>query len=85
MVRPLWEEIEKLIIVKVGKRVTLGMKEVMLGIGKMRGFKKQIIDWINHLILTTKMVISKIKYGPGTYPLGLLRNELRIRKLTIQE
>ena len=57
------------------------MIDVMLGIQKHNNVNRIDIKWINEIIVVGKMVISKHKYGSYKFPIELLKNELRLRKL----
>ena len=80
-VKPVWNEIEKIIMVKIGKRINLKMRDVMLGIVGLEGVSKSILIEINHIILVGKLVISKFKYGNKKFSINLIKQELRFRKL----
>ena len=80
-VKPIWKELERVICSKMGKKISLGMKEVIFGIDSIQELSKRDIKWINNTILVAKMVISKWKYGKQLYSIKMLEEELGIRKL----
>ena len=83
MVKNVWKEIESTIEAGCGKSIKLGVIDVMLGVQGVDGINRKEMNWINHIILVGKMVVSKLKYGKHKYNLALLENELRIRQLSV--
>ena len=64
-VKKLWEEVEKITRVRLGNYIRLELKEVIfIGVDKEKKItSEENISWINNIILVTKIVISKFKYG----------------------
>ena len=82
-IKPVWSEIENIITIKIGKRYTLKLNDVIVGVLKIYGVTTVDLGWINHVILVGKMVISKVKYGPKRHYLEILEHDLKTRNLFI--
>ena len=79
--KTLWNYILTIINGKIGKRINLDKKKVMLGLINENGVKRRDILFINKVILIGKLVISKFKYGKYVNIINLMDNEMRIRKI----
>ena len=79
-VRPLWTEVENLIAIWLGRRLTLTTSMILLEVeqGKLSSKESKTI---NLAILIGKLCISKFKYGKQTFLKGLFYSESHLRKL----
>jgi exonuclease III len=78
-VKKIWEHSINFIKKHTGQAVSLSEKEVLMGYHPERHGEK-ITKLVNHIILITKMVISKFKYGTETDICTLFDIEVNIRK-----
>ena len=81
-VRPLWTEVENLIAIWLGRRLTLTTSMILLGVeqGKLSSKESKTI---NLAILIGKLCISKFNYGKQTFLKGLFYSESHLRKLNL--
>ena len=81
-VRPLWIEVENLIAIWPGRRLTLTTSMILLGLeqGKLSSKESKAI---NLATLIGKLRISKFKYGKQTFLKGLFYSESHLRKLNL--
>jgi hypothetical protein len=78
-VKKIWEHSINFIKKQTGQAVSLSEKEVLMGYHPERHGKKNT-KLVNHIILITKMVISKFKYGTEIDICTLFDIEVNIRK-----
>ena len=81
--KPLWQEIQKQILIHTNINIKLDAKRVMLGISKDDITKENIRTKINHALLVGKMVISKIKYGKRRHIIDTFNTEALYRNIWI--
>jgi hypothetical protein len=67
------------IYINTNKHIFLTQHDILLGYKPME-LKCSFIRYVNHIILITKMVISKFRYGVGTDICALFDYEIEIRK-----
>ena len=77
----IWHEIEKLIAIDTGKRITLNTATALLGYIPDQPVSKKEWKFINLTILIGKLAISKLKYGPQRNPIEILESEIRMRNI----
>ena len=78
-VKRVWTECQNHIFMKIGKNVVLTEQDILLGY-KVNESNNIEVKFINHLILITKMVISKYKYGNPIDIIVLFQKEINIRR-----
>ena len=83
--KSVWDEVDKLISIKCGRRVTLSIRDKILGILDCVDFEKTRVRWINNLILVAKRTISKFKYDRVGNINILFENQLSFRGLLDQQ
>ena len=79
--KPLWQEIEKQILIHTNLIIKLDAKRVLLGISKDDVSKEMVRTKINHALLVGKMVISKVKYGKQTQIINTFNTEALYRNV----
>ena len=82
IVKPLWEEIKKLITSFIGRLFDLTLSDIILGIND-KSLTKNQREIVNHALLIGKMCISKVKYGKPAHLISLFYAESRLRKLEL--
>ena len=80
--KELWDEVINLINAKYGYWIELTKQSVLTGFFSAE-MRKQVIEEINFIILISKMVISKVKYGKRRNMVALLQEELYNRNIKI--
>ena len=78
-VKRVWSECQNYIYTTTGKNLILTEQDVLLGY-KVNEIKSMENKFINHLILITKMVISKYKYGTPVDITVIFQKEINIRR-----
>ena len=79
-VKPVWRACLDHIFRKTGTNIVLSETDILFGYQPAQ-IKKYDVQFINHLILVVKMVISKFKYGTATDICCLFEREVLLRKL----
>ena len=82
-VKPLWEKVENMINIILGKKHRLSWENVILGVLSIENANKHKIKRINLIILLAKLSVSKAKYGEKRDPILILENELLQRNIKI--
>ena len=77
-IRKVWDECQNYIFTKIDKHIVLTESDILLGY-KVNEIKNKKIKFVNHLILITKMVISKFKYGKAINIIILFNAEVELR------
>ena len=77
----IWMTVENKVSVMMGRPVTLSEQQKLLGVTSP-DFPELLVDRINHILLVTKMCVSKFKYGDYNNLRQIFDYETFIRKLT---
>ena len=83
--KSVWDEVDKRMSIECGRRVTLSIRDKILGILDCVDFEKKRVKWINNLILVAKRSISKFKYDKVGNINILFENQLSFRGLLDQQ
>ena len=78
-VKPLWKECIDYVFEKSGENVVLSEEIVLFGY-KPEQSRKRNVQFINHVLLIAKMVISKFRYGTPLDVSILFRSEIQLRQ-----
>ena len=78
-IRKIWELCQNFIFSSISKHIILTENDVIFGY-RIDFLKSQEVRFINHLILITKMVISKFRYGESYDINYMFDNDVAIRK-----
>ena len=80
-IKKIWESVENKFYIKFGKNISISETEALLGIIERNSISKLQLKYINHLILISKMCISKYRYGKQVEITCLFEKECLIRKV----
>ena len=79
VIKKVWIECQNYIFTCINQIINLNEKDVLFGY-KVYETNTKEIRFINHVILITKMIISKYKYGKSIDIVFLFNHEINIRK-----
>ena len=82
-VKLFWDDVKRLICVKLNKQIRLTEGDILTGIDKTYSttLNGREIRWINHVILIAKMTIGRYRYGKGHNLKITFENECIFRKI----
>ena len=79
VIKKVWIECQNYIFTCINQNINLNEKDVLFDY-KVYETNTKEIRFINHVILITKMIISKYKYGKSIDIVFLFNHEINIRK-----
>ena len=79
IVSKLWKEVEREIQRLFSVKIQLSAERVFLGIISHKYVQKKDLEKINHILLITKMTISKYKYGNHPNLFNLFQQDMYLR------
>ena len=59
----LWSHVSNTFNAKFGERVLPSRNDALFGVEHIEGLTKEMLKFLNHLILIAKMYVSKYRYG----------------------
>ena len=77
-IKKIWQSCTEFILFKTGNKINLSETDVLLGY-RSNKLKYTLVRFINHIILITKLVISKYKYGTPFDICYMFQYEIEIR------